>query len=313
MITGTIGSGKTSSIMYPFTKQLLKYNSDNPNDKIGMLILDVKGNYYNQVIKYAKQFNLEDDLIILGLNSNNFYNPLHKPNLKPIVLANRLKTILTLFSENNSESYWLDKAEQILCEAIKLCRLYNNGYVDFTELHKLITIPNYYNKKLNILKNLFRNNKLNNKQIYELNECLEFFQKEFEVLDQRTKAILISEITRITNTFITDYDVHSCFCPPKNKLNFLGFNEVINSGKIVVLNMNISEYDMLSKIIATYLKLDFQTEIITSLSKNNSKKTAFICDEYDKYCTKTDSDFFSMSREAKCINVVSTQSYSSLK
>ena len=37
------------------------------------------------------------------------------------------------------------------------------------------------------------------------------------------------------------------------------------------------------------------------------------CDEYDKYCTKTDSDFFSLSRESKCINIVSTQSYSSLK
>ena len=77
--------------------------------------------------------------------------------------------------------------------------------------------------------------------------------------------------------------------------------------------MNISEYSLLAKIIATYLKLDFQTEILSSLSSNHIKKTAFICDEYDKYCTKTDGDFFSLSRESKCINIVSTQSYSSLK
>jgi hypothetical protein len=76
-----------------------------------MLILDVKGNYYKQVKKYSEQFNLLNDLIIIQLNSNIFYNPLHKPNLKPQVLANRLKTILLLFSENNTESYWLDKAE----------------------------------------------------------------------------------------------------------------------------------------------------------------------------------------------------------
>ena len=299
--------------MYPFTKQLLKYNSENINDKIGMLILDVKGNYHNQILEYAKLYNLEKDLIVIGLNSNNFYNPLHKPNLKPIVLANRLKTILTLFSENNSESYWLDKAEQILVEAIKLCRLYNNNYVTFSELHKLITIPNYYKEKIKVLKELFISSKLNSKQIYELNECLNFFQKEFECLDSRTKGILISEITRITNTFISDYDIFSTFSPPKEKLNFLGFEDVLKSGKIVVLNMNISEYNLLSKIIATYLKLDFQTEILTSLSYGNVRKSAFICDEYDKYCTKTDSDFFSLSREAKCINIVSTQSYSSLK
>ena len=313
LITGTIGSGKTSSAMYPFTNQLIKYNSQNPTDKIGMLILDVKGNYYNQILKYVKLYNLENDLIIIGLNSNNYYNPLHKPNLKPLVLANRLKTILTLFSENNSESYWLDKAEQILSEAIKLCRLYNNNYVTFSELHKLITIPNYYKEKIQILKKLFISSQLNSKQIYELNECLNFFQKEFENLDSRTKAILISEITRITNTFISDYDVFSKFSPPKEKLNFLGFEDVLKSGKIVVLNMNISKYNLLSKIIATYLKLDFQTEILNSLSEGTIKKTAFICDEYDKYCTKTDSDFFSLSRESKCINIVSTQSYSSLK
>ncbi len=313
LVTGTIGSGKTSSAMYPFTRQLLQFNSKNPKKKIGMLILDVKGNYFRQVKRYAKNFNLLNNLIVLSLNSKVFYNPLHKPNLKPQVLANRIKTILLLFSENNSESYWLDKAEQVICECIKLCRLYNDGYVTFLELHKLITIPNYYREKIEKLRNLFISSKLSHEQIYELNASLNFFEKEFYNLDERTKGILISEITRITNTFVSDYDVMRTFCPPKEKLTFTGFSEVIKSGKIVVLNMNIFEYNMLSRIIATYLKLDFQTEVMTNLSKNNIRPTAFICDEYDKFASKTDGEFFSLSREAKCINIVSMQSYSSLK
>ena len=258
LITGTIGSGKTSSAMYPFSRQLLEFNSNNKDKKIGMLILDVKGNYYKQIRQYVKKYNLEQDLIVLELGSNVYYNPLHKPNLKAQVLANRLKTILLLFSENNSESYWLDKAEEVLTECIKLCRLYNNGYVTFTELHKLVTIPDYYKEKIKDLRNLFITNKLNDKQIYELNESLNFFEKEFLNLDSRTKGILISEITRITGTFVSDFDVKTTFCPPKNKLTFTGFDEVLSKGKIVVLNMNIFEYNALSKIIATYLKLDFQ-------------------------------------------------------
>ena len=313
LITGTIGSGKTSSAMYPFTRQLIKYNSKNLNKKIGMLILDVKGNYYSQVKEYAKKYNILNDLIVIELGGKFKYNPLHKPNLKASVLANRLKTILELFSENNSESYWLDKAEQVLSEAIKLCRLYNNGYVTFKEIHKIITIEGYYKEKINILKDLFEKRKLTTEQIYELSTALDFFQKEFETLDQRTLAILKSEITRITNTFISDYDVIKTFCPEKNELNFKGFTDVINKGKIVVLNMNIAEYKNLSKIIAAYLKLDFQTEVMQNLSKDKAKMTAFICDEYAEYVTKTDSDFFSLSREAKCINIVSTQSYSSIK
>lgn len=313
LITGTIGSGKTSSAMYPFTRQFLEYNYNNPTSKLGMLILDVKGNYYNQVMEYAKKYNLLNDLLVLELNSKTFYNPLHKPNLKPQILANRLKTILLLFSENNSESYWLDKAEEILCEAIKLCRLYNHGYVTFLELHKLITIPNYYKEKIQILRDLFIYSKFSNKQIYELNASLNFFEKEFNNLDDRTKSILISEITRITNPFISDYDVMTTFCPPKNKLTFNGFNDILENGKIVVLNMNIFEYSILSKIISTYLKLDFQTEVMNRLSKNKITPSVFICDEYDKFASKTDGEFFSLSREAKCINIVSTQSYSSLK
>ena len=313
LITGTIGTGKTSSAMYPFTQQLLKYNSINIENKIGILILDVKGNYYKQVKEYTKKYNLEKDLIVIELGSNIKYNPLHKPNLRPQVLANRLKTILNLFSENNSESYWLDKSEQIIAECIKLCRLYNDEYVTFAELHKLITIPDYYKEKITKLRKLFMSSKLSIKQVYELNTALDFFQKEYENLDSRTLAILKSEITRITNVFISDYDITKTFCPSREELTFTGFDEIIENGKIVVLNMNISEYRNLSKIIAAYLKLDFQTEIMSRLSKGKQKTTAFICDEYAEYVTSSDSEFFSLSREAKCINIVSTQSYSSIK
>ena len=313
LITGTIGSGKTSSAMYPFTKQLIKYNYLNRENKIGMLILDVKGNYYNQVKEYAKKYNLLDDLIVIELGGKWTYNPLYKPNLKASVLANRLKTILNLFSENNSESYWLDKAEQVLTEAVKLCRLYNNNYVDFIEIHKIITKPDYYKEKIKVLREKFIKSKFSKKEIYELNTALEFFYMEYEKLDSRTLAILKSEITRITNTFISDYEIINTFCPKIENLNFKGFEEVIKKGKIVVLNMNIAEYKNLSKIIAAYLKLDFQTEIMKALAKGSTRRTAFICDEYAEYVTKTDSDFFSLSREAKCINIVSTQSYSSIK
>lgn len=160
LVTGTIGSGKTSSCMYPFTKQLISYNKNDPSSKIGILILDVKGNFYKEVVKFASVSNRLDDLYIIELGKNVKYNPLDKPDLKPMVLANRLKTILMLFSPNNGDSFWLDKVEQLLCEAIKFCRLYNGGYVTFLELHKLITVPNYYMDKLDIIKDIFAARKI---------------------------------------------------------------------------------------------------------------------------------------------------------
>ena len=78
--------------------------------------------------------------------------------------------------------------------------------------------------------------------------------------------------------------------------------------------MNINEYRNLSKIIAAYLKMDFQTEVMSKLSNNKvpPRTTAFISDEYSEYVTANDANFFSQSREAKCINIIATQSYTSL-
>ena len=310
LITGTIGTGKTSSAMYPFTEQFISSIQNFP-----MLILDVKGNFHLRVKELARKYNRFDDLIIIELNGKFKYNPLHKPNLKAQVLANRLKDILLLFSPNNSESYWIDKAEQILTEAIKLCRLYNDGYVTFEEIHKLISDDNYYKEKVPILRNLFIQNKFSLSDIYNLFSAITFFEKEFLSLDIRTISILKSEITRITNCFVSDFAIYNTFCPSLNDLNFTGFKDALSSGKIVVLNLSISEYKNLSRIIAAYLKLDFQTEIMNRLSnneKNDFSPAIFICDEYSEYVTISDSEFFSQSREAKCINIVSTQSYTSL-
>ncbi len=315
LITGTIGTGKTSSAMYPFTEQLIEYESENYDKKIGMLILDVKGNYFNQVKKFAYKYNRLDDVIVIKLGGKYKYNPLNKPNLKASVLANRLKIILELFSGKTTESYWIDKSEQILCECIKFCRLYNDGYVNFEELHNLVTNQNYYIEKIEIVKKLFQKNKFSKEECYDLLTSITFFEKEFYKLDSRTMSILKSEITRITNCFISDYQVSKTFNPTQIEQNFYGLEEILSKGKIVVLNMNIAEYKNLSKIIAAYLKLDFQSEVLSRLAQNNKNKTrpvAFISDEYHEYITETDADFFAQSREAKCINIVATQSYTSL-
>ncbi len=286
--------------------------SDSP--KFGMLILDVKGNFFSQVLNYAQQYDRTQDIIEISLNSNTRYNPLDRPNLNPSVLANRLKTILELFSPNNSESYWLDKVQDIITESIKLCRLYNNGYVTFSEIHNLISKEDYYMTKINDLRTLFLSGKMSIEDVYNLYSSLYFFENEYTALDERTKSILKSEITRITGLFVSDFNISKVFCPDKDEINFENFDNVINGGKIVVLNMNIAEYKNLSKIIAAYLKLDFQSQILSQLAKDKGKlnPTVFMCDEYHEYVTTSDADFFAQSRESKCINIVSTQSYSSI-
>ena len=303
MITGTIGTGKTSSAIYPFINQLLAHN-------MGMLILDVKGNLHVKVKEMARKYNKK--VRVIELSGKETYNPLDKPHLKPSILANRLRTILTLFSNQNAtDTYWMDKVELYLTECIKLCRMYNDSYVTFAELHKLIYDKKYLKEKIEFVKNLFLQDKLTYSQTYDFSTCIDFFQSEFQTLDSKVLSIIQSEISRITQLFINDLDVKQTFCPERENITFNGFEDLGND--IVVLNMNVAEYRNLAKVMAAYLKLDFQSEILMKLAnKTNISTVAFVCDEYSEYATENDASFFSQSREAKCINIISTQSYTSL-
>ena len=301
LITGAIGSGKTSCTIYPFLKQLLSF------EQISGLILDVKGNMKSTIMQFCNN----KHLIVIELLGKYKYNPLHKPHLKPQVLADRLVTILKLFSNTQSvDSYWFDKASQMLTESIKLIRLYNNNYVDFEQLHNIITSPQYLQQKIEYVKNLFLNNKLDVNEQFNFNTVLSYFKSEYINLDNRILSIIISEITRLTLTFINDIDIKSTFCPPKEEINFYGFENTFDNNEVILLNISIGEHPILSKIICAYLKLDYQSEVL----KRNfpTTPTFFVCDEYQEYITANDANYFSLSREFKAINIVSTQSYSSL-
>ena len=315
LVTGTIGSGKTASALYPFTRQLIDYSANDFDSKLFLLILDVKGNYYSKVLEFAHDCNRLNDVIVIEINGKYRYNPLDKPSLLPSVLANRLKEILLLFSPNNSESFWIDKSEQVIESCISFCRIYNDGYVSFDELHNLITDHSYYLSKLSIVRDYFISRKLSDVDIFNLYRSISFLENDFYSLDDRNLHILQSEITRITNCFISNLDVKNTFCPSREDENFCGFHDALHSGKIVVLNMNIAKYKNLSKIIAAYLKLDFQSDVLEQLSNHSCnliRPSVFISDEYQEYVTSSDASFFSQSREAKCINIVATQSYTSI-
>ncbi len=300
--------------MYNITKQLIEYNSYG-DKKIGMLILDVKGNYYDFVKEEAVKVGRLKDIVCVDISGSTYYNPLDKRELTEDIIANRLKEILLLFSKNNTESFWIDKAGMLLAEVIKFIRLYNKNYVTFYEIHKVVNDIEYYtDMKKKIKKKLIRR-EYSEKEIFNINSSVDYIEKEFLKLDERTKGIIIAEISRITGIFVLNYDVNKTFCPKKEDINFEGFRDVIEKGKIVVLKMNISKYGDISRIIASYLKMDFQREVLMQATKENKstiRKTAFISDEYQEYITKNDADFYAQSRETMCINVVATQSYTSL-
>ncbi len=320
IVTGTTGTGKTYGALYSYTRQFLHYRPDDPERKPGILILDVKGNYCDQVLQFVAEAGQNatgrmQDVIIIEIGGQYRYNPLHKPLLRPQVLANRLRVILETFSiGKNHDTYWLDKAEFMIAESIKLARLVHGGYVTFEDIDRLIRRKEYQGHLAQLARKE-RAGLLSPEELETYISVRDFFTYEFEQSDERVRNIIESEVTRMTATFTTDPDIRRSFCAPQEELNFPGFDDLVDHGKIVILRMNAEEYQNLAKIISTYLKLDFQSSVMTRLVRpgaNRLRPLIFINDEYHFMASRTDSKFFSVCREADCINVVATQSFTSL-
>src|SRR5437588_4020115 len=48
-VFGAVGSGKTSTCLYPYAEQILSYEAANPEKRIGGLVLEVKGDFCRKV------------------------------------------------------------------------------------------------------------------------------------------------------------------------------------------------------------------------------------------------------------------------
>lgn len=295
LITGSIGSGKTSAAISRIVLELVKNN-------ISGLIIDIKGNYIYELRKIFNNNNIDINIIEISLDNSFKYNPIDKTNKTSIELANELRLVLTLLSETKmSDSYWLDKVESFLCDFITLIRA-DGKIVSFYEIHKLVNEEKYLLNIIDSIKSKILKNKFSEEILFNINSAISNIQNEYFKLDERTIAIIKSEITRITNVFVSDKLLYDKFCQKSDYI------DIYNN--IYVLSIDIGKNPKLLKVIATYLKLDFQKQVLSNFF--SKKQVFFICDEYQEIANIEDAHFFSISREYKCVNVISMQSYSSL-
>jgi hypothetical protein len=104
VIVGAIGTGKTSACMYPYVEQLLGYRASDPAQKLGGLILEVKGDFCTHVRDMLARRGRADDYVEISLASRYRYNPLHN-DLDAYALAYGIATLMTnLFGRSKEPS-----------------------------------------------------------------------------------------------------------------------------------------------------------------------------------------------------------------
>src|SRR5262249_16517118 len=148
--------------------------------------------------------------------------------------------------------------------------------------------------------------------------------------EPKLRTSVIEGISVFLSLFDDNPDVKRIFCPPKASYvadaspeglrPLPSWAELLEQGKIVALNFPISLNPGLARIIGTLLKLDFERAVLNRIPGierhpgRHWREVMFLCDEYQSFATVGEHDpsgdekFFALSRQAKCIPIVATQS-----
>src|SRR6266704_2465605 len=128
-IVGAVGSGKTASCMYPFAEQILAYRAEDPDRRIGGLILEVKGDFCGKVQEILARHGRAGDYVEISLESEYRYNPLHN-DLDAYALAYNIASLLNNLFGRGKEPFW----QQAYTNLVKFIILLHKVAFDYVTL-----------------------------------------------------------------------------------------------------------------------------------------------------------------------------------
>ena len=145
-IVGAVGSGKTAGCMYPFAEQILAYRAQDPDRRIGGLILEVKGDFCGKVQEILARHGRAGDYVEISLESEYRYNPLHN-DLDAYALAYNIASLLNNVFGRGKEPFW-QQAYTNLVKFIILLHKVAFDYVTLFDVYECAINPDLLESKI---------------------------------------------------------------------------------------------------------------------------------------------------------------------
>ena len=171
----------------------------------------------------------------------------------------------------------------------------------------------------------------------QLEAVKRWYYSNWTRLEPRLRSSIVEGIVVFLSLFDDNPTVGRAFCPPKAAYTeaphpdqkhgtpLPRIEELLESGKVLALNFPIGLNPALARALGVMLKLDFQRAVLGRIPRIAAAPDAawrdllFVCDEYHSFATTGDTDpsgderTFALSRQARLIPIVATQSISSLR
>ncbi len=171
----------------------------------------------------------------------------------------------------------------------------------------------------------------------EFSAVKRWFEHDWMRMEPKLRTSIVEGISVFLSLFDDNPAVKYAFCPPKECYDPVAnadgrygtplppFADLIEAGRICALNFPVVANPSLARTIGTLMKHDFQRAVLARIPRIAKapdrpwRHVLFLCDEYHAFATVGEQDpsgdekFFALSRQARCIPVVATQSVSSLR
>jgi len=304
VVFGQSGTGKTLCVLNALLDGLLA-SSELSGALPGGLILDPKGDYRSKIQTLCERYRREGDLLVIDPSNPRRsvrWNPLDSAE-DAYEIASRFTSVLeALGQKNEKDTYFLDSARKFMRHAIKLVRLTNDGRPpSMVDIWRLASSFSTIAARAELLEV--------NRMTEEDDVMLDFFADEWFSLAPETRTSVQSTLTNMIDPFLSE-PYRTLFSGEST----LRVSEMVDRGKILYICMPIAEREAMSRMMCTFLKLEYFYEVLRR--PNKSRSTFFLCDEFQCYLTTgrgaSDPDFFERSRQSNHANVIATQNLPAL-
>jgi len=323
-IFGGTGSGKSSGSGRAIARAFLEAN-------LGGLVLTAKTDEVLAWREYAKMTGREKDLIIVEEGAPYRFNFLRYELKRPGVGAGHTENLVNLFcsvleaaerkqgQSGSNDSYWQRTLKQLLRNAIDLSVMAAND-VDLPTLYRIITsAPRTIDEAASetwrndsacyAMLEAAKTKVIGSNRAGDFGLTSDYWMREFPGLAAETRSVVVSTFTSMADCFLRGM-LRNLFC---TDLNF-GPEDTF-TGKIIVLNLPVKEYNELGQFSQVLFKFIWQRAVERRIPPGAARKETeqtirpvfLFADESQFFVTSYDTLFQSTARGSRACTVYLTQ------
>ena len=351
-VTGGVGSGKTSAVAYPALRQLLGFRrevairrrSDASLRKAAWsfsgLVMDEKGDFTRAATQYAEDWERADDIIRIVPGGKWIWNVIYNPNLPTWAVAYQLGWIIKNFNKGSTgnDPFWENAPKELTTDFLGLLDDAKGYYTLFDYLETLVddTLQDALNAQA--MARYARNSE----KVEEIERRWKSITKRREGMSVNLRGSL-EACARAGIEMFRFPELRRTFCPTKeeyferdtssNLLRpraniFTGFDQILDYGKIVGLEMPKQIYFDAAVFIQVALKSQWQDAVLRRETIGSDGMllmpprfgemigycpTFLMADEAQQSATPKDAEFKAVCRSKRASMWELTQSHGSIK